>query len=261
MSTNNIGMVGTKRCSRCGEIKTLENFSYLSSRCTWHSHCKPCHAAQEQARRNKHHDVWLAQRRLYYTNNRHKVLAYGVKYHAKHRDERNARCRAWHHQNKEKVREQHKRYRAVHRDEMNAKARTRYAQRESVRCRQAAATKRWSVKNPGKKIAAWQRRQANKALVASTLTEAQWNQTMWLFGHQCAYCQCNLSETQIHRDHLIPLVRGGPYAMGNMVPACKTCNFSKNAKSYEQWMVGNGYDVAALKNKLAGLEWLASEPT
>jgi 5-methylcytosine-specific restriction endonuclease McrA len=36
-------------------------------------------------------------------------------------------------------------------------------------------------------------------------------------------------------DHFIPLAGGGTHALGNLVPACPSCNYSKTDHDPEQW--------------------------
>jgi hypothetical protein len=45
------------------------------------------------------------------------------------------------------------------------------------------------------------------------------------WGNACIYCG---SKENITVDHLIPLSRGGDHSLSNMIPACFSCNASKN---------------------------------
>ena len=45
-------------------------------------------------------------------------------------------------------------------------------------------------------------------------------------GH-CAYCGCKMEYKDMQVDHIIPLHRGGTDTMGNMLPACRSCNHYK----------------------------------
>lgn len=53
-----------------------------------------------------------------------------------------------------------------------------------------------------------------------------------LYGGLCAYCGVAPGETM---DHVIPLSRGGLHEPGNIVPACKACNFAKHDKTPDEW--------------------------
>lgn len=51
----------------------------------------------------------------------------------------------------------------------------------------------------------------------------------------CHWCGADITEG-FHRDHVIPLARGGHDVIGNIVLACPPCNTSKNAKlPFTEW--------------------------
>lgn len=52
------------------------------------------------------------------------------------------------------------------------------------------------------------------------------------FNHTCAYCG---NSGDLHIEHFIPISKGGPHAIGNIVPACQPCNFSKRNHDPEDW--------------------------
>jgi 5-methylcytosine-specific restriction endonuclease McrA len=48
----------------------------------------------------------------------------------------------------------------------------------------------------------------------------------------CGYCGINQADTI---DHVIPLSRGGSNYIGNIMPACGKCNYSKQCKTIIEW--------------------------
>lgn len=52
--------------------------------------------------------------------------------------------------------------------------------------------------------------------------------------HQDACVYCGAKSNIVH-DHFIPLAKGGPHVLGNIVPACQHCNSSKRDKDPKQW--------------------------
>jgi 5-methylcytosine-specific restriction endonuclease McrA len=52
-----------------------------------------------------------------------------------------------------------------------------------------------------------------------------------VFGDLCVYC----GEQATTLDHVIPLARGGPHEVSNLVPACSDCNLRKHNKTPEEW--------------------------
>lgn len=49
---------------------------------------------------------------------------------------------------------------------------------------------------------------------------------------ECIYCK---SKEKIVHDHFVPLAKGGPHVLGNIVPACNHCNSSKRDKDPKRW--------------------------
>ena len=52
------------------------------------------------------------------------------------------------------------------------------------------------------------------------------------FDNCCAYCGAT-GDMQI--EHVVPISKGGTHAMGNIVPACRECNYSKREHEVERW--------------------------
>ena len=53
------------------------------------------------------------------------------------------------------------------------------------------------------------------------------------FDHCCAYC--GVSGEDLHIEHVVPISKGGTHALGNIIPACQQCNFSKRDHDAESW--------------------------
>lgn len=70
-----------------------------------------------------------------------------------------------------------------------------------------------------------------------SFTEKDWLAVKAWFGHACAYCG---SRRQLVMDHAVPisLEALGEHRLGNLVPACHTCNSDKGEKSYEVYLDG-----------------------
>jgi 5-methylcytosine-specific restriction endonuclease McrA len=52
------------------------------------------------------------------------------------------------------------------------------------------------------------------------------------FDHQCAFCG---SDDRIVIEHVVPRSKGGPHALGNILPACHRCNTNKTNHEVETW--------------------------
>lgn len=52
------------------------------------------------------------------------------------------------------------------------------------------------------------------------------------FSHTCAYCGAG-GDLQV--EHVVPISKGGEHHLGNIVPACQSCNFSKGKADALTW--------------------------
>lgn len=58
-----------------------------------------------------------------------------------------------------------------------------------------------------------------------SVTPAAWQETLEYFGNACAYCL--RTDVKLTQDHVTAASKGGAHAIGNLVPACKSCNSKK----------------------------------
>ena len=69
----------------------------------------------------------------------------------------------------------------------------------------------------------------------------------------CAYCK---TQTQTTFDHILPVDKGGPDEISNMVPACKACNSSKSNKNLIEWHQEHGIPIdRVVLGKYLKLQW------
>lgn len=62
----------------------------------------------------------------------------------------------------------------------------------------------------------------------------------------CFWCHKHIPKGLRHADHYMPLAKGGKHCVSNLVPACRSCNCSKNAKlphEFKAWI--KQYRIAA----------------
>ncbi len=71
------------------------------------------------------------------------------------------------------------------------------------------------------------------ALKEHDLTAAQWAALKLVWGG-CAYC--GAIGTPLQKDCVLPISRGGRYALANVVPSCRSCNTSKCNSEVTTWM-------------------------
>jgi 5-methylcytosine-specific restriction endonuclease McrA len=138
--------------------------------------------------------------------------------------------RKWREANRERHAELRRRWREANRDRIDQYNRLYYSEnRESEIARSLAYTKA----NPHVDSAIKRRREARKrevvcehgpGCVSAAFIKA-------VRGAPCTYCGAKATEA----DHYKPLSRGGLHCRNNIVPACKPCNCSKNARDPEEW--------------------------
>jgi 5-methylcytosine-specific restriction endonuclease McrA len=77
------------------------------------------------------------------------------------------------------------------------------------------------------------RRRRRIDAVVHDLTEVQWValKDAW---QGCAYC--GATDRPLQRDCVLPISRGGRYTLGNVVPACGSCNASKCNDEVTGWL-------------------------
>ena len=68
------------------------------------------------------------------------------------------------------------------------------------------------------------------------LTAAERRAVYDKLGGRCAYCGCDLAYEDMQVDHFLP-IRGGEDRdkLGNMLPACRSCNHYKRGNTLEGW--------------------------
>ena len=72
----------------------------------------------------------------------------------------------------------------------------------------------------------------------SAYTLKQWTECKNYFNNRCAYCG---REEPLHKDHVMPFIRGGEFSINNIVPSCQRCNSSKHDKNVFEWYVLQKY--------------------
>lgn len=191
-----------KQCRRCKVIKPISEFH---NRCSngaivgYTSFCKGC----EKARTYE----WRA-------SNLTRHAGYQKSYRRRNPQKTAAAVRAWLAENPTYERD---------------RSRRRYADpRERVRVR--AATRRWAAAHPNLVAVYSSNYQHQRRANGGRGLTVQ--EVMDMLSKPCSYCSSKATTL----DHVIPVSRGGKHEPENVVPACKSCNSSKGARTPEEWM-------------------------
>lgn len=200
----------------------------------------------------------------WYQNHREAVSIEGKLHHEKNREKDNARSNLYYEGHKEEARIKSAQYRAEHKGEIKSRSKQySEANKEKIRAKALAynrahpevhrsADHKYSLSHKDQlqaKQRAWQqthpeivqvRNARRKALkygntpIGEMLTEAQWRGILDQFNYSCAYCGRKMERLTI--DHIIPLSKGGPDSLRNVVPCCPRCNSAKRNKGLLEWV-------------------------
>jgi 5-methylcytosine-specific restriction endonuclease McrA len=187
-----------KTCTKCKTEKPLDQFREHPRYAGGRTTwCTPCH--QKQIKEN-------------YYKNREKRLAAGSAWYQANKDKVRETKKIWRENNREKMREYYRQYR-IDKPEI-AKA----------------AVAKWAKNNPTQPRASAAKRRVQKA--ANGVFEISLKEISKLYRSNCVYCGQSGKMTM---DHVIPVSRGGRHSVGNLVPACQSCNFSKHNHTIMEW--------------------------
>lgn len=106
----------------------------------------------------------------------------------------------------------------------------RYLQERERRIEYAV---KYSRRNPHVGQAAKRNRRA--AAATGRVRPSDWLALCRQYGNRCAYCRI---EAPLTMDHVVPLVRGGSNFIGNILPACRSCNCRKQGRFIMEWRMG-----------------------
>lgn len=68
------------------------------------------------------------------------------------------------------------------------------------------------------------------------LTEGTWRAMVRKADYRCSYCGDQFLLTDLHKEHKVPLSRGGSNTRGNIVPSCGPCNYRKGRLTAEEFL-------------------------
>lgn len=108
--------------------------------------------------------------------------------------------------------------------------RVRYAKEAEHR---RAYARQYLKDHPEQMRAVRRNRKAKIATQRFQFTTRDWTRLCERYRHCCAYC--GQRSAVLHREHVIPVSRGGRHSAGNILPACPACNYQKKTKLLSEW--------------------------
>jgi 5-methylcytosine-specific restriction endonuclease McrA len=202
-----------KTCTKCGQTKPLSAFAkdkYKKSGYT--SACLKCRAAfaKQASLDPKVREKRRAESRAYYHANKPEMAA---------------KYKSWVRKNPERRREIDAKFRKTHRSQQAERSRQYRLDNPDLRSN-------WSKNNPEKQAAIYARRSFRRR--GGKVYDISLAEIRKMYEAPCTYCGAPAE----HIDHIIPLARGGEHRIGNLTPACASCNLSKGAKFVMEWKKG-----------------------
>jgi 5-methylcytosine-specific restriction endonuclease McrA len=68
----------------------------------------------------------------------------------------------------------------------------------------------------------------------STVTLGAIRDMLILQGRKCNYCKDDISLQSLHKDHIVPLAKGGIHSITNIQLLCSSCNLLKGTKLHSE---------------------------
>ena len=208
----------TKTCYRCKQPQPLKLFGKKSkSKDGLTSICKPCKKIEDKEYREANKERLAAQNKERFATNKDTY-------------NRNRRAK-YHSATPEEVEERIRKKR-----EYNTNA------PEEVKERKRQYDKAYWASRKGREVARYhkhKRRALELSTDDSTITSQALDALKEEQEHKCKYCQCDLdysSKGEVHLDHVIPLTKGGPHSITNVVWSCAICNKRKSDRDLEDFM-------------------------
>lgn len=171
----------------------------------------------------------------YYQQNAEQIRAKSALWYQENKERAFARARDYYAKNNEKIRLQRAVYREKNREYFKAYHRTYYlTYKEQNQDRIKAYRIKWNHSPEGreyKRIAVHRCNSRKKQNHACQYTPEQVKKRMADFDNCCAYC----GKTANTNDHFVAISSGGADVIGNIIPACGTCNSSKCNRDAKEW--------------------------
>lgn len=224
----------TKRCFKCEAVKPGSEFYVKNKRTGLLSHmCKRCCIDRETDRiksgvawqcKPENKEKSKARWREEYWKNPDKFRAIGREAYARRRVAARARAKQRYYENQEAEIARSLKWNRDNPDKVKAWV-------EANRPRVRAATKRYNERNPeAHTISRGARRARMFGAKCERIKPGIDRRLMKQQNGLCPYCRVDLNTVVKHRDHVIPVARGGTHTESNLQLTCKPCNLRKHAK-------------------------------
>lgn len=168
----------------------------------------------------------------YREKNREKILEQHTKYREENRQYMRDINKDLYYRKREEILAKQKLRREKNKEEVRKKAKQHYYEnREEILMKNKLKRQTDEYKEKHK-LRERKRRELIDSL-PNDFTEDQWEECEKYFEYQCAYC--GNDKVKLERDHVIPIVKNGPFSKNNILPSCRSCNMSKKDSDFKEW--------------------------
>ena len=227
--------VNSRVCTKCGELKSFEEF-YKSKKGKYgiESKCKECiNEKNKQYYENNKEDI-VEKGKQYYENNKEYKAEYDKKYRENNKEHIVKYRKEYYENNKDFIDERNKKYRENNKEYF------------------AEYRKEYYENNKEYYFESVRKRRALKSKAKGDFTELEFKETLEIFDYRCAYTGEPILEdlSNCHREHIVPLSKGGDNGIWNIVPSLDWVNLSKNNSDMEEWYRQQPYFSEERLNKI-----------
>lgn len=225
----------SKRCTRCREIKPLDDFHRDKGKKDGRSsYCKECAVENAQIYYRENREKCRKRQREYYKENSEEIRRRSAGYYEAHKGseefrlQRSESGRRYREANKDKVKARHKHYHEENYERV-LESQRQYRARNSAKL--SEKNKQYRAENAGRAREWNRRRRARKAGAGGNFTEQEFYEICARYDFHCLRCgqECD----SLTSDHIVPLSKGGSDNISNIQPLCKSCNSAKGVKTVD----------------------------
>jgi len=207
----------TKICIKCGKELPLTEENYSSRKNSKDGFCNEC---------KKCRGIYLKQ---YRKDNKESITKSDKEYYLNNKKDITIRHKQYKKVNKEATAKYSKQYKKDNREILAKYSKEHYENNKEY---YAKIGSEYHKNNRDKCNGLHHRYVARKRELPNDLTSDQWTDIKTAFDNKCCYCE---ESKPLAQEHFIALSKGGGYTVSNILPACKSCNSSKNNKDFLEW--------------------------
>lgn len=192
--------------------------------------CGKCHECHEEKRKTEHYKEKTKERLVKNADKIRKQQTENMrKWREKNKERDKQNCLNYRERNREKIKE--RRRELYHLDpERHRKYQINYSKKEGVKEKKKVLFAEWSKKNRDKLKIKEEKRRMLEYGASGSHTHEQSKALLEKQKYKCVYCNSCLKKNKKHKDHIIPLSKGGTNNIDNIQWLCVKCNLEKNAK-------------------------------